>query len=73
MCGTPFSPRERVGALLGARVDDVDAVAVALAVQRAGVEEADQARPEHRHLVAVHAFLRSFLDGDGDAGSVAPV
>jgi hypothetical protein len=34
-------------------------------VQRAGVEEADQARSEHRHLVAVHGYERSFLDGDG--------
>ena len=42
--------RERLGALGRARVDDVHAVAAALAVQRLRVEEADQARAEHRHL-----------------------
>ena len=52
---------ERARPLLGARVDDVHAVAVALAVQRHRVEEADQAGPEHRHLVTVHA-VRLLLD-----------
>ena len=46
--------RESIGALLRARVDDVDAVAVALRVQRPRVEEPDQARPQHRHPVSLH-------------------
>ena len=41
--------------LLGARVDEVHAIAVALPVERHRVEEADQAGPEHRHLVTFHA------------------
>ena len=51
--------RESIGALLRARVDDVDAVAVALRVQRPRVEEPDQARSEHRHLMTVHVRASS--------------
>ena len=49
--------RERLGALLRPGVDDLHTVAVPLAVQRPRVEEPDQARPEHRHPVAVHVCV----------------
>ena len=45
---------ERIAALGTARIDDPDAVAAALAVERVGVEVADQAGAEHRDRVAVH-------------------
>ena len=46
--------REGRAALLAPRVDDPDAVAAALAVQRIGVEVADEPRPEHRDRVRLH-------------------
>ena len=55
--GDAVLARERPRAFLGARVDDVHAVAAALPVQRAGVEEPDQPRAEHGHPVAVHRAL----------------
>ena len=55
---------ERLGALRGARVDDVDAVAAAARVQRPRIEEADQAGSQHREpmtLQQVAVLLRSWL------------
>ena len=53
---------ERARPLLGAGVDDVDAVAIALTVQRSRVEETDETRAEHAHLVADHRSTPSAFD-----------
>ena len=47
---------ERARALLRPRVHDLHAVAIPLPVQGARVEEADQARAEHRRPVSAHVF-----------------
>ena len=47
----PVLGGERGGAILRARVHDVDAVAAALAVERQGVEVSDQPGAEHREPV----------------------
>ena len=62
--GTSLSRAERLRPLLGARVDDVDAVAVALPVQRSRVEETDETRAEHAHPVADHRAASSSFDDD---------
>ena len=53
--GTPLLGAEGLRPVLRARVDDLDAVAIALPVQRSGVEEADETRAQHAHPVADHA------------------
>ena len=50
----PVLGGEGVSALLRARVDDLDAVAVPLTVQRRRVEQPDQARSQHRDSVVRH-------------------
>ena len=72
--GTPSVAGERVGALLGARVDDVDAVAVragraACACRRGRSGPSRASSPCGRSRVS----CAPSLTGMGDAGSVAPV
>ena len=55
---------ERLRPLLRARVDDLNAVAVALPVQRSRVEESDETRAEHAHPVADHRAASSLSDDD---------
>src|SRR4029078_10919370 len=55
---------ERLRALLGAGIGDVDPVAVALPVQRSRVEETDETRAEHADPVADHRAASSPFDDD---------